>query len=80
MNSYSPNPISRNELAQDKMPVQSPMKHDIFISRDVNVNTGHKWFIFVNTSTSGETRYGQPALEALEKSCFLANILTMGVS
>lgn len=80
VNSYTLNPISRNELAQDKMPVQSSMKHDMFISRDVNVNTGQNWFIFVTTSTSGETRYGQPALEALEKSCSLANNLTTGVS
>ena len=76
-NSY---PISRNKLARDKMPIQSSMKHDMFISRDVNVNAGQNWFIFVNTPTGGETRYGQPALEALEKSCSLANILTRGVS
>lgn len=83
VNSYTLNPISRNELAQDKMPVQSSMKHDMFISRDER--KCERWTKLVHilsilTSTSGETRYGQPALEALEKSCSLANNLTTGVS
>ena len=85
MKSYSPSSISRNELAQDKTPSQSSMKHDVFfLEMYINVHT-HKIvglgcfrFIFANTSTSGHTRYGQPALEALEKSCSWAKQVDSG--
>ena len=79
VNSYTLNPISRNELAQDKMPIQSSMKHVHFSRCKCEHWAKLVHILSILTSTSGETRYGQPALEALEKSCSLANKLTTGV-